>query len=289
MTLSTQRSKGWRSKKVQETALVVFVTLLRALLGFAVAVPFFWLISTSLKPENLLFRVPVVWIPRPPMWSNYVEAVQYIPFFTYLKNTLTIVVPATIFTTLSSSFVAYGFSRVKWPGRDIVFMILVSTMMLPYQVTMVPLFVVFKNLGWIDTYKPLVVPTLFGGAFYIFLIRQFLMSLPMDLQDAARIDGCSELRIYWQIMLPLTKPALATTALLTFIGNWNEFLMPLIYINTNSKFPLALGLQQFQRQYGAEWALLMAASTLMTIPIITLFFATQKTFIRGIALTGIKG
>ena len=223
------------------------------------------------------------------MWSNYVEAVQYIPFFTYLKNTLTIAVPATIFTTLSSSFVAYGFSRVKWPGRDIVFMILVSTMMLPYQVTMVPLFVVFKNLGWIDTYKPLVVPTLFGGAFYIFLIRQFLMSLPMDLQDAARIDGCSELRIYWQIMLPLTKPALATTALLTFIGNWNEFLMPLIYINTNSKFPLALGLQQFQRQYGAEWALLMAASTLMTIPIITLFFATQKTFIRGIALTGIKG
>jgi len=289
MTLNTLSSNRWRSKKRQEIVRVVLVTLLRVALGFMVAVPFFWLVTTSLKPENQLFRVPVVWIPQPIMWSNYVRAVQYIPFFTYLKNTLTIAVPATVFTTVSSSFVAYGFSRIQWPGRDAVFMVLISTMMLPYQVTMVPLFVVFKNLGWIDTYRPLVVPTLFGGAFYIFLIRQFLMSLPMDLQDAARIDGCSELRIYAQIMLPLTKPALATTALLTFIGYWNEFLMPLIYINTNDKFPLALGLQQFQRQYGAEWALLMAASTLMTIPIIILFFATQKTFIRGIALTGIKG
>ncbi|MGI6147889.1 MAG: carbohydrate ABC transporter permease [Firmicutes bacterium] len=289
MTLNTLSSNRWRSKRRQEIVRVVLVTLLRVALGFMVAVPFFWLVTTSLKPENQLFRVPVVWIPQPIMWSNYVRAVQYIPFFTYLKNTLTIAVPATVFTTVSSSFVAYGFSRIQWPGRDAVFMVLISTMMLPYQVTMVPLFVVFKNLGWIDTYRPLVVPTLFGGAFYIFLIRQFLMSLPMDLQDAARIDGCSELRIYAQIMLPLTKPALATTALLTFIGYWNEFLMPLIYINTNDKFPLALGLQQFQRQYGAEWALLMAASTLMTIPIIILFFATQKTFIRGIALTGIKG
>ena len=289
MTLNTLSSNRWRSKRRQEIVRVVLVTLLRVALGFMVAVPFFWLVTTSLKPENQLFRVPVVWIPQPIMWSNYVRAVQYIPFFTYLKNTLTIAVPATVFTTVSSSFVAYGFSRIQWPGRDAVFMVLISTMMLPYQVTMVPLFVVFKNLGWIDTYRPLVVPTLFGGAFYIFLIRQFLMSLPMDLQDAARIDGCSELRIYAQIMLPLTKPAMATTALLTFIGYWNEFLMPLIYINTNDKFPLALGLQQFQRQYGAEWALLMAASTLMTIPIIILFFATQKTFIRGIALTGIKG
>ncbi len=279
------RASQRRSDLLRQT-LVLF---LRLVVGITVAIPFFWLISTSLKPEALLFRVPVVWIPRPLHWSNYVDAVNYIPFFRYLMNTLYIAVPATVFTTFSSSLVAYGFSRIQWPGRNIVFFVLISTMMLPFQVTMIPLFVVFRNLGWIDTFLPLVVPTMFGNAFFIFLMRQFFMTLPMELQDAARIDGCSELRIYWQIILPLARPALATTALLTFINFWNEFMMPLIYINSESKFPLALGLQQFQRQFGAEWALLMAASTLMTIPVIVLFFVTQKTFIQGIALTGMKG
>lgn len=265
------------------------VFALRVTVGVLFFLPFLWLISTSLKSDSQLFTVPVRWIPNPIRWSNYPDAIRYIDFWLYLRNTLTIAFPVTLGTSLSSAIVAYGFSRIQWPGRDAVFIIVLSTMMLPFQVTMIPLFIIFKNLNWLDTFWPLILPAFLGNPFYIFLIRQFFRTIPSDLSEAARIDGCSELRIFSQIILPLAKPVIATTALLTFINSWNEFLMPLIYLNRNELFPLALGLQQFQRQFGAEWALLMAASVLMTLPIIILFFLTQKTFIQGIALTGMKG
>lgn len=258
-------------------------------LGALFALPFVWLVSTSLKIDSQLFVMPPIWIPNPIKWSNYRKALGYIPFWLYFKNTLTIAVPSTIGMLVSSSLVAYGFARIQWPGRDVVFILVLATMMLPYQVTMIPLFIVFRNLGWIGTFKPLILPSFFGGPFYIFLLRQFYLTLPMELSDAAKIDGCSELGIYRRIILPLSKPALSTVALFSIMAYWNDFLAPLIYLEDDSKYTLALGLQQFQRQFGMEWAMLMATSVVITLPIIVLFFLTQKTFVQGIALTGMKG
>jgi multiple sugar transport system permease protein len=258
-------------------------------LGIIFALPFIWLVSTSFKTDSQLFVMPPIWIPDPIKWSNYRNALDYIPFWLYFKNTLTIAIPSTMGMLLSSSLVAYGFSRVQWPGRDAVFILVLATMMLPYQVTMIPLFIVFRNLGWVGTFKPLIIPSFFGGPFYIFLLRQFYLTLPMELSDAAEIDGCSELGIYGQIILPLSKPALSTVALFSIMAYWNDFLGPLIYLEDDSKYTLALGLQQFQRQFGMEWAMLMATSVVITLPIIVLFFLTQKTFVQGIALTGMKG
>jgi len=191
-------------------------------------------------------------------------------------------------TVLSCSLVAYSLAKIRWRGRDLVFYSLLATMILPSQVTIVPTFTIFKWLGWIGTIKPLTVPAFFGGAFYIFLLRQFFMTIPNELSDAAKIDGCSELAIYWRIVLPLSKPALATVGLFTFIGAWNDFLGPLLYLNDERSYTLAMGLQRFVSQHGAEWALLMAASTVMTLPIIIIFFLAQRIFIQGVTLTGIK-
>jgi multiple sugar transport system permease protein len=222
-------------------------------------------------------------------WENYPRALTYIPFFRYVENTLILAILSVIGSILSCSLVAYSFSRIHWPGRDICFFILLATLMLPGQVTMIPVFMIFKSLGWVGSMKPLVVPAFFGSAFFIFLLRQFFMSVPHELSDAGKIDGCSEFQIYWKIVLPLAKPALATVGLFTFMGAWNDFLGPLLYLNDETKYTLSLGLQQFVSQHGAEWSMLMAASTVMTIPIIVLFFLAQRTFIQGITLTGIKG
>ncbi len=242
-----------------------------------------------MKPDNQIFLSPPAWVPHPVMWSNYPQALTYVPFGNYLFNTLTICALSVFGTLFSCTLVAYSFSKIRWPGRNIAFMILISTMMLPGQVTMIPVFGIFKSLAWIDTIKPLVVPSFMGSAFFIFLLRQFFMTVPLELSDSAKIDGCSEFDIYWRIVLPLAKPALATVALFTFIGSWNDFLGPLIYLNDETKYTLSLGLQQFVSQHGAEWSMLMAASTVMTLPIVILFFFAQKTFIQGINLTGIKG
>lgn len=250
--------------------------------------PFYWLVCTSFKPDTQVFRSPPVWFPHPAMWTNYPRALTYVPFARYLLNTLVICALSVTGILLSSSLVAYSFAKIRWPGRNIVFFILLSTLMLPGQVTMIPVFTIFKTLHWIDTIKPLVVPSFLGSAFFIFLLRQFFMTVPIELSDAAKIDGCSELDIYWRIVLPLAKPALATVALFTFIGAWNDFLGPLIYLNDDTKYTLSLGLQQFVSQHGAEWSMLMAASTVMTLPIVILFFFAQRTFIQGITLTGIK-
>lgn len=222
-------------------------------------------------------------------WQNYRRAFQMMDFVANLRNTLFICISVVIGTIISCSLVAYSFSRIPWKGRNIAFICVLATMMLPYQVTLIPLFAVYSKLGWVGTFKPLILPAFLGVPFYIFLIRQFFMGVPEDLSAAARIDGCSEFGIYWRIMLPLSKPVLATAALFTFLFEWGDFLNPLIFLQDERQYTLAIALQQFQSMHESAWGPLMAMSTVITIPIILIFFFTQRTFIQGITLTGIKG
>lgn len=226
-----------------------------------------------------------------PRWSNFVNAVIEMQYFPqYLWNSLTLCVLTVLGTILSCSFVAYGFSRIDWPGRDKVFLILLATMMIPFPVIMVPLYGLFRELGWIGTLRPLWVPTFFASAFNVFLLRQFFRTIPRELSEAATIDGCGHVRIFFQIILPLAKPAIAVVALFQFLATWNDFMGPLIYLTDQQDFTLALGLQFFQsRQGGTQWHYLMAASTLVVLPVILLFFFAQRTFIEGISMTGMKG
>ncbi|NPV80868.1 MAG: carbohydrate ABC transporter permease [Firmicutes bacterium] len=273
-----------RTRIIRQTA--VYLALI--MLSLVFLLPLFWMVSTSLKPDRQIFAFPPIWIPSPLQWSNYATAWTFVPFFTYLKNTLIICGLAVFGALVSCPLVAYGLSKIQWPERDALFILLISTMMIPYQVVMIPVYLVFNKLGWVNTFRPLVVPAFFGIPFYIFLLRQFFMTIPSELDDAARVDGCSEIMILYRVILPLAKPALAVVALFQFIAHWNDFLGPLIYLTDQSKYTLALGLQQFQSGYHTAWAALMAAATMVTLPIIVLFFFTQKTFIQGITLTGIK-
>lgn len=222
-------------------------------------------------------------------WVNYVIAFQKIRFIQDLKNTLFICFSTVIGTVISCSLVAYSFARIPWRGRNQVFILVLATMMLPYQVTLIPLFVMFRTFGWTGSFKPLIIPAFFAVPFYVFLLRQFFMTIPQDLSAAARIDGCSEFGIYARIVMPLAKPALATCALFMFIYQWGDFLNPLIYLQDDRQFTLAIALQQFQNQHENLWGPLMAMSTVITIPVIVLFFLTQKTFIQGITMSGLKG
>jgi len=222
-------------------------------------------------------------------WQNYVDAFQKMDFFLNLRNTLFICFANVIGVLLSSALVAYSFARIPWKGRDVVFVLVLATMMLPYQVTLIPLFAIYSKLGWVGTFKPLIIPAFFGVPFYIFLLRQFFMGIPQDMSAAARIDGCTEFGIFWRIILPLSKPALATTGLFMFLFQWGDFLNPLVYLQDDRQYTLAVALQQFQSMHESLWGPLMAMSTVITIPIILLFFLTQKTFIQGITLTGLKG
>ncbi len=229
-----------------------------------------------------------------PQWRNYIEA--WAPkalnetFNTYLLNTCIITFFAILGVVLSSTFVAYGFARFRFPFRDPLFLLMISTMMIPVQVTMIPTFILFKYLGWIDTFAPLIVPTFFGGgAFNIFLVRQFFMTIPYELDDAAKIDGCNYFQILYIILLPLVKPALITIAIFGFVYNWNDFLNPLIYLNSSSKYTLALGLQTFTTMYGSYYHLMMAASTIVLLPVLIIFFLGQRYFIEGVATSGLKG
>ena len=229
-----------------------------------------------------------------PVWKNYPDALKFLPVdsnkgLVFLKNTLIITILSILGNLFSSSMVAYSFSRLKWPGRDKLFAILIATMMLPSAVTMMPVFLIFRWFGWIDTLKPLWVPAWFGNAFNIFLLRQFFLGIPTELEDAARIDGCSFFGIYWRIMLPQLKPALAALTIMGFMGAWNDFRGPLIYVSSPDNQPLAYALQLFQTAHGSEPGLLMAASTMVMLPVLLLFFFTQRYFIQGITLTGLKG
>lgn len=286
----SSRQRVWLGKKrIRGTirSILLHASLIPA--AFVFMMPFLWMLSTSLKPDTQFYEYPPVIIPSPFQWSNYPDAVTYITFFLYLRNTLTIAIFATVGVLISSSLVAYSLARIPWPGRNFLFILTVATLMLPFQVTMIPLFIIFKNLGWVNSWFPLIIPHWFGGALYIFLLRQFFLTIPQELSEAARIDGASEFKIYRSVIIPLAKPALATVAIFEFIARWRDYIGPLIYLSDQKLYVLSLGIYEYRSQYGAEWGLLMAASVLITLPIILLFFFLQKIFVQGIALTGIKG
>jgi multiple sugar transport system permease protein len=268
----------------------MFVFALLIIAGIAFLAPFAWMISTSLKPLNETMSLPPRWLPSKVQWNNYPNAIKAMGYFwRYAGNSLFLCLMTVTGTVASSSLAAYGFSRIEWKGRDKVFLVLLATMMVPFPVIMVPIYSLFKHLGWIGTFRPLWVPSFFAGAFNVFLLRQFFLGLPKDISEAARIDGCNELEIFFRIILPLCKPALLVVALFQFMATWNDFLGPLIFLTEQKDFTLALGLQSFQSQQGGTaWHHLMAASTLVVLPVIVLFFFAQKTFIEGIAATGSK-
>jgi multiple sugar transport system permease protein len=263
-----------------------------AILCIAAAVfllPLFWMLSSSLKPEWQVLANPPVWLPNPPRWENYREALTYLPFGRYAINTLIISLGAIVGHVLSCTLVAYAFARLRAPGKDFLFLLVLSTLMLPYPVTMVPLFALFNQLGWINTFLPLIVPAFFGNAFYIFLLRQYFLTLPPELEDAARIDGANTLQILWRVILPISTPALATVVIFTFQATWNDFLQPLIYLQDQSHYTLTLGLNFFRGSFQVNWAYLMAASLVIVLPVVLVFFLTQRLFIQGISMTGMKG
>jgi len=253
------------------------------------ALPIYWLIVTSLKAVDEVFADPLVWWPRQLVWSNYPQALQQFPFWRYLTNTITIAVPVAIGTTFSSAFVAYAFSRLRWRGRDAVFYLILGTLMIPNWVTLVPLYILFSKMGWLDTYKPLIVPAFFGDPFSIFLLRQFFLRQPQELVDAARVDGASHLRVFLQIMLPLSRPALVVVALFAFINSWTDFFNPLIYLSSPEKYTLQVGLFSFFGLHVVNWPGLMAAAAVILMPIAVIFLLAQRTFIEGITFTGLRG
>lgn len=270
-----------------------------ALAGLSIIflIPLAWMISTALKPDGQVMTFPPQWIPDPVVWGNFPEAfnynedvIGYKPFAVYGRNTLILCILTVAGTVVSNALVAYSFARLKWPGRDFAFALTLATMMVPFPVLMVPLFGLFKDFGWVGTFKPLWVPAWFGTAFNIFLLRQFFRTIPKELSEAAKIDGASEFGIFYQVIVPLAKPALAVVALFSFMTVWNDFLGPLIYLQDQKSFTLAVGLQAYQSQAGGtSWNLLMAASVMVVLPVVVLFFFAQKQFIQGIAATGLKG
>ena len=287
----TRSAASWRrspSATRQRIAEQVIGHAVLGVVGLMFFLPFFWLVSTSLKELQQIFRLPPVWIPNQIRWQNYPEALSYFPFLRQLSNTLIVACSNVVLTLISSTLVAFSFSRLRWPGRNLCFFLMLSTMMLPYQVTMIPLFMIYRTLGWVNTFLPLIVPHLFGAPFFIFMLRQFFLGLPRDLDEAEILDGCSTAGILYYVILPLAKPALATVGLFQFLGSWNDFLGPLIYLNDPSKYTLSLGIQVFASTSGVHWGWMMAVTTVLTVPVVTLFFFTQRTFIKGIALTGIK-
>lgn len=294
ISLSTLRSERKHLRKMgQRASNRLFRALAMAVvcLGAVVMlVPFLWMLSTSVKPPEEIFLYPPRLLPSEFRWQNYPDALTALPFAQWLLNTTYVTIAATLGTVLTSSLVGYAFSRLRAPGRDVLFMILISTMLLPHQVTMIPVFLIFKQLGWLDTFAPLIVPAwLGGGAYSIFLVRQFLLTLPMELDDAARIDGCGVLGVYWKILLPLSKPVLATVTVFAAMAKWNEFLNPIIYLQNREKYVISIGLRLFQDYQSTSYHWLMAAAIVTTMPPLILFFAAQKSFVQGIAMTGIKG
>jgi ABC-type glycerol-3-phosphate transport system permease component len=257
--------------------------------------PFFWMISTALKDGRLVYVFPPQIIPDPIVLSNFPRALTRLPFHVYFWNTIQITGLAMIGQLLTASLVAFGFARMRFPGRDVWFLVLLSTIMLPGQVTLVPTFVIFRLLGWVDTYYPLIVPYWFGGtAFSVFLLRQFITTVPVELDDAAKIDGCSHLGIYWRVIMPQIKPALATIAIFSFLQHWNDFFHPVIYINSRANWTLSLALNFMRRAddgggFNANLELLMAATLVVMLPPLLVFFFAQRYFIQGIVFTGVKG
>lgn len=284
-----------------KTATVTYVRFVKMGLSYFLLVmlalvfitPLLWMISSSLHSLDSVFQVPFRWIPEKFYWQNYLDAMTILPFARYLLNTIVITALVIIGTVLSSTMVAYGFSRLQFYGRNKLFGLCIATMLLPGQVTIIPLYVMFAKLGWVDTFLPLIVPAFFGSPFYIFLLRQFFLTIPYEYDEAAIIDGASRFRIYWNIILPLARPAVATVIVFSFIGVWNDFFNPLIYINSFEKATLTLGLNLLKTQIigsgVTQWHVIMAASVLVLIPNIIVFFMAQRYFMKGINVGGLKG
>ncbi len=253
-------------------------------------IPFAWLLRSSLMNLSQIFTMPPEWIPAPFQWDNFRRALTVLPFDVFFTNTMIIVLSVLLGTVATSSIAAFGFARIKWKGRDTVFAILMTSMMLPFAVTMIPSFLGWKMLGFYDTFYPLIVPAYFGGGiFNIFLLRQFYLTIPRDFDEAAVVDGATYFQIYWRIIFPLSRSALIVVALFSFLGSWNDFMGPLIYLKSDKLFTLALGLQMFQGSYTAQWDLLMAASAAVVLPCVIVFLIGQRYFLEGITLTGLKG
>jgi ABC-type glycerol-3-phosphate transport system permease component len=287
-----------RRRTIQPAELLGTIARYIILLGLALTflMPFYWMASSAMKDDDQVFTVPPRWIPNPAYVGNFLSAWQVQDFNLFTFNTVVkYAIPSTIGTVLSSALVAYSFSRIRWPGRDLLFAICLATMMIPFQVRLVPLFIIFKDLDWINTYLPLVVPAFFGNAFFIFMLRQFFRSIPTELSEAAVIDGANELQVLVRIILPLARPALTVVALFAFMDAWNDYLGPLIYINNEPEWTLALAIQRMGRamtEVGASanaYPYLMAVSTIVTMPILFIFFFAQRSFIEGISLSGLKG
>ena len=268
---------------------VILLYVFLIILAILFILPIFYLFMGSFKSESELFRVPFKWLPDKFQFGNFINMFLSIPFFKYLKNTMIIVVCNIVGSLLSCSLVAYGFSRLRWPGRDKVFILVLITMILPYQVTLVPLFLMFTKMKWIGTFLPLTVTCFFGNPFFIFLLRQFFTGIPQDISEAARIDGAGEFTIFSKLVIPMAKPALTTVAIFAFIRSWNDFLGPLAFLGKDELYTLSLAASMLKSNLDPNWSLLLALGTVMILPVLILFFVMQKYFIQGIAMSGIKG
>lgn len=289
---STAGSVSARRRRPSRAAGMVVAYVGLTVGSIVMALPFLWMLSTSLTARGMEFQVPPQWIPNPIVWGNYPEAIfsSGLPFPRFFVNTVIITLFNMVGVIFSSSFAGFGFARLRFPGRNVIFVLVLATMMLPGIVMLIPTYILFKTIGWVDTWLPLIVPSfLGGGAFYVFLFRQFFMGLPMEMDEAARIDGASTWQIYARVALPLSGPALITVGIFTFLNSWNNFLDALIYLNSIEKMTLAIGLLAFKGVRQNDWNLMMAAATIMILPVLALFFAAQRYFVRGIVMSGLSG
>ena len=290
---SAQRSNrvaGRREARTRRAVRRLFRHLFLILLSLLFLAPFVWMVSTSFKTNAQVVEWPPRWLPNPLHPANYPDVFESVPLLTYAKNTLIVTSLSVIGAVISNAVIAYGFARIRWPGRDVLFIITLGTLMLPFQVTMIPLFIMFSKMGWVNTFLPLIVPAFLGNAFYIFLLRQVYLGISEEFSEAARIEGASDLHILWHIIVPLARPALLSVALFQYLASWNDFLGPLLYLNDASKFTLALGLANMQSALGlSDFGQIMAAATMIVLPVIGVFMFTQRYFLEGIAASGLKG
>jgi multiple sugar transport system permease protein len=284
------QARGGQRVRTRRAASTVFRHTLLVLLSLLFLAPFVWMVSTSLKTNEQVVEWPPRWIPNPAQPANYSSVFETVPLLTYAKNTLIVTLLSVLGAVVSNALIAYGFARIQWPGREVLFIITLGTLMLPFQVTMIPLFIMFSKIGWMNTFLPLIVPAFLGNAFYIFLLRQVYLGISESYSEAARIEGASDLQILWYVIVPLARPALLSIALFQYLASWNDFLGPLLYLNDQSKFTLALGLANMQSALGlSDFGMIMAAATMILIPVIGVFMFTQRYFLEGIAASGLKG
>lgn len=283
-TVTRRRTRA----KMRIKELLLYLILIA--LSILYLLPLYWMISTSLKQTGSEMVIPPQWVPSPIVWQNYVDVFVQVPLTLYIRNSMFITLTATIFGVLTASLAGYGFARTTFPGRNFFFTLCIASLMLPEIVTLIPEFILFRRIGWVNTFLPLIVPwSLAGSSFAVFLFRQYCLTIPVELDEAARVDGAGTLRIWWMIIVPLSKAVLATLAILSFIHHWNEFLRPLIYLGRPELRTLALGLRAFRGEYQLAWNYMMAVALIMLLPILILFFFAQRQFVQGIVMTGIKG